>query len=843
MAYQGYDGMVGAKRSRGPGLDQSSLVTTESPGDAELPLVYYSGNLSSSVSSDADTGGKEANFSEVRANPVIKDMSKYQFSVVRAQLNTKSLPLFVPLVQTGQANINLLDYEVGISLKWRGSLSGPSTYLGGMNVTTVPNYYTGAVLPATAGIPFFSSTPLATPVSGYLPIGPAGSSWVTYNQANTTSGSTLTAYVSGTTAFPLTGQPLLIVPSVSTTMTVKDSLGNVLLAAAAITTAGVTVTIPQGASAAGYVITVTGTTAAGTFTHTGTVAVIANTANTLTYYNPINLSTGSSYASVLSAAISGATGASNLSATLALTNGFAYVTLANSGVAGTDYTLSFQNVPLLAAFLGFPATPLVVPRGGSATAPYPLHCGLPMAPSFVANRSLLWTPQAQDPATTLPLPPLLVQDLGGQGVPNRYYYCYDYNWFLNTSVNPALSACVLDTSTVVVTSIAQMSLSAQLSLAVSAAFSPTAFSSGSAYAIGAGVYYNGGAYVCIKAVGASVANTPYSGNSTSDPLQTGYSNYIWLSVGPSYYSSWNSSTAYASGQWASSGGQWYMALAGSTGVVPTPGTSWSTPCGSSVALATTNLGVTSLAPRITFDPTTNLFSLLQDTYSCGGAARGSFGYVNGLSLPTLTFAPTRNPNGTFEETMTVVSDTNFYGLFANIQQAYVGPDTINGWSYVWDNTPSVDQNTVYVSAGSSSALMYQFTQDFISTDTDWCPIDSIVMTTAFIPVVNELQSALSQGVDTPTGNLASGSTSAFSNAITDIAVPLSFAQGYRGNITYSPTGEYRMISLPPRPQHLDQINIQFWWKNRISGEFIKIYLQNNENISFKLLFRPKYYGH
>ena len=51
-----------------------------------------------------------------------------------------------------------------------------------------------------------------------------------------------------------------------------------------------------------------------------------------------------------------------------------------------------------------------------------------------------------------------------------------------------------------------------------------------------------------------------------------------------------------------------------------------------------------------------------------------------------------------------------------------------------------------------------------------------------------------------------------------------------------------MISLPPRPQHLDQINIQFWWKNRISGEFIKIYLQNNENISFKLLFRPKYYG-
>ena len=173
----------------------------------------------------------------------------------------------------------------------------------------------------------------------------------------------------------------------------------------------------------------------------------------------------------------------------------------------------------------------------------------------------------------------------------------------------------------------------------------------------------------------------------------------------------------------------------------------------------------------------------------------------------------------------------------------MGPDTINGWSYVWDNTPSVDQNTVYVSAGSSSALMYQFTQDFISTDTDWCPIDSIVMTTAFIPVVNELQSALSQGVDTPTGNLASGSTSAFSNAITDIAVPLSFAQGYRGNITYSPTGEYRMISLPPRPQHLDQINIQFWWKNRISGEFIKIYLQNNENISFKLLFRPKYYGH
>ena len=289
-------------------------------------------------------------------------------------------------------------------------------------------------------------------------------------------------------------------------------------------------------------------------------------------------------------------------------------------------------------------------------------------------------------------------------------------------------------------------------------------------------------------------------------------------------------------------------------------------------------GITTTAPIMTYSPSSGLFSMLLDTYGFGnlqgcGFKYGSQGYTNGYAFSTQTAAVAtppvspffnRNSYGTFDENLFVVSDSNFQNLFANFPQTYVGSDTTSKYSYVWSNpinptltpivlsapsTLPVQQPLTVATSGAQGTLTvagtifyWQITQDYSSTESAWTPIDSIVMTTQFIPVAGELNCAPAPGVDLASGTLAAGSSGNFQQSITDVSVALTAAQGYRGNTLYVPSGEYRMISLPSRSAHLDQINVAFWWRHRVTGQLFRIYLQNNENISFKLMFRPKSYS-
>jgi hypothetical protein len=60
-------------------------------------------------------------FTEVRNTPYLNAPENYFLSVVRFSLQTPSLPIFIPLVQTGQANPNLTIYSITMEYEVAGN--------------------------------------------------------------------------------------------------------------------------------------------------------------------------------------------------------------------------------------------------------------------------------------------------------------------------------------------------------------------------------------------------------------------------------------------------------------------------------------------------------------------------------------------------------------------------------------------------------------------------------------------------------------------------------------------------------------------------------------------------
>jgi hypothetical protein len=76
-------------------------------------------------------------FNETRDTALVKDASLYYFSIVRFTMNgaNRDLPLFIPVIQTGQTNQNLTTYQVALTLQqtWNTS-TGPIAF----NITPTP---------------------------------------------------------------------------------------------------------------------------------------------------------------------------------------------------------------------------------------------------------------------------------------------------------------------------------------------------------------------------------------------------------------------------------------------------------------------------------------------------------------------------------------------------------------------------------------------------------------------------------------------------------------------------------------------------------------------------------
>jgi len=222
--------------------------------------------------------------------------------------------------------------------------------------------------------------------------------------------------------------------------------------------------------------------------------------------------------------------------------------------------------------------------------------------------------------------------------------------------------------------------------------------------------------------------------------------------------------------------------------------------------------LTTKAPQMLYNPTSNLFTLYADQYGFGGADRSSAG-------------------SNADESFTMWFNNNMYGLFSNFQaiqqnngeQAY----QIAVYSALGQNTTTVGGTTYYV-----------MVQDYPSTSNLWNPCESIVFTSALLPVANELTSP---PVDWGQSNITTPSSGApaFEPIITDVSVFQTDAHAYRSYTQYTPTAEYRIASFLRGRASINQIDIQVWWRNRLDGKLYPLQMFDQSSCSMKVMFRRR----
>jgi hypothetical protein len=97
-------------------------VSINKMGDSSHPdLVYYNCDIIDGRTIDLGSGQEPtARFNETRDTAIIKDCSKYYFSIVRFTMNGSDvlLPLFLPRITTGQNNPNATIYHISLKLDY-----------------------------------------------------------------------------------------------------------------------------------------------------------------------------------------------------------------------------------------------------------------------------------------------------------------------------------------------------------------------------------------------------------------------------------------------------------------------------------------------------------------------------------------------------------------------------------------------------------------------------------------------------------------------------------------------------------------------------------------------------
>ena len=308
----------------------------------------------------------------------------------------------------------------------------------------------------------------------------------------------------------------------------------------------------------------------------------------------------------------------------------------------------------------------------------------------------------------------------------------------------------------------------------------------------------------------------------------------------------------------------------------------------------TDLSLTmgTVCPYLTFNQNTGLFSLHQDAQTSwlpfGTAARGdtevsagsagvsdamapyipfgrstAAGYSQGeysyvgwntnldlliANLDTIYFGGNSTPIQTLggqagydyvQTTSTVLPPTTVSSLFTGPSQLYYPENIVNviplqegGRSNIFTltspyATPSVAATPTYIT----------MTQDFISTGSMWSPIASIVLVTTMIPVRFE-----SNAAPVFIGNSNQGGTSAASGASQKVLLETPMyavtADIYKGFILYKPLTPI-FSALDPCQDGLTNLDVAFFWRNRLTNSLIPLENVNAGSVSFRLRFVKK----
>ena len=110
----------------------------EPPADGDPEILYLNLDVINNNTNDSSPSQIDPNlrFNETRDAAIIKNASKYQFSIVRFTMNGPNfdLPILIPVVKIGQANPNLTEYECAISYTQQFT----TTDVGNITITATP---------------------------------------------------------------------------------------------------------------------------------------------------------------------------------------------------------------------------------------------------------------------------------------------------------------------------------------------------------------------------------------------------------------------------------------------------------------------------------------------------------------------------------------------------------------------------------------------------------------------------------------------------------------------------------------------------------------------------------
>lgn len=257
-----------------------------------------------------------------------------------------------------------------------------------------------------------------------------------------------------------------------------------------------------------------------------------------------------------------------------------------------------------------------------------------------------------------------------------------------------------------------------------------------------------------------------------------------------------------------------------------------------------------IPPVFSRDNVTGLFSITADSDAFGNRIQPS------VSITQTPSTPGSDP------ICRLFFNTNMYGLFSNFPNTYwntlsstVGPfpGRVAPEGYVNEiifaglpPTSAVDYRLAPFGGTPPLGLVplykqkpyWVLQQEYISTDSLWSPIGSIVFTSTLMPIQTE---AGGPPLILGTGNTnfsAPTVRSAFEPIITDIVVPLSDkgAQDYRSFIYYNPTAEFRLSEFTADTE-IRNIDVQVFWRSRLNNVLYPIQMFNKSSVNIKFMFK------
>jgi hypothetical protein len=140
----------------------------------------------------------------------------------------------------------------------------------------------------------------------------------------------------------------------------------------------------------------------------------------------------------------------------------------------------------------------------------------------------------------------------------------------------------------------------------------------------------------------------------------------------------------------------------------------------------------------------------------------------------------------------------------------------------------------------TTAATYPYANQFtkvnqeLSTIDTWCPVNGIVFTTNTLPIITN-QFSSNSVINSNRPSFETGAEYAL--IITDLQTN---EQGYKPNLLYNPTAEYRRVDMTGN-RGLTNIDIRVFWRAK-TGQLIPFKLSSGVSASIKILFQKKILG-